>query len=150
MGEVGAGGRERGGDLEQPGGAGGPGVDVGERAEPVGVLAGQDQVRPHLVGADQVGDRVPVGVADGEPQGRRAARARGRRPARRVTSRPASWAEIGGVSVVSMTDMAGRIGMPMPSVQASRPFMPWLAVSVRLAQVKVAPRASAMAATVVR
>ena len=68
----------------------------------------------------------------------------------RVTRSPASCAEIGGVSVVSITDMAGRIGMPMPSVQASSPFMPWLAVSVRLAQVNTVPRVRASAATVAR
>ena len=62
-----------------------------------------------------------------------------RRGTSRVTSRPASGGVTGATSVSSMTLIAGRIGMPMPSDQARTPFMPRSAVSVRLAQVNTGP-----------
>ena len=46
------------------------------------------------------------------------------------------------MSVSSMTLIAGRIGMPMPSDQESTPFMPRSAWSVRLTQVNPTPSAS--------
>ena len=61
----------------------------------------------------------------------------------RLTSRPASCGLTGGTSVSSITLISGRIGMPIPSDQASTPFMPRSAWSVRLSQVKPAPSASA-------
>ena len=112
------------------------------------VGAGDDQVHPHLVGADQVVDRLAgLGVADGD--GRRVVGSPGPDAGGHVEAdveagvvgaRPAA------TSVSSMTLIAGRIGMPMPSDQASTPFMPRSAWSVRLTQVNPAPRARATTA----
>ncbi len=52
--------------------------------------------------------------------------------------------------MLSITLIDGRIGMPMPWVQARSPFMPWLAASLRLATVKAEPSARATVATAVR
>jgi hypothetical protein len=54
------------------------------------------------------------------------------------------------MSVVIMVLICGLIGMPADWVQASTPFMPRRAVSVRLSPVRPAPRASARIATVAR
>ena len=54
------------------------------------------------------------------------------------------------MSASSMTLIAGRIGMPMPSDQASTPFMPRSAWSVRLSQVNPAPSARATTAIATR
>jgi hypothetical protein len=52
--------------------------------------------------------------------------------------------------VVIMVLMTGRMGMPVDWVQASTPFMPRAAVSVRLSPVRPAPMARARIATVDR
>ena len=49
-----------------------------------------------------------------------------------------------------MTLIAGRIGIPVPWVQASTPFMPRSAKSIRLTAVSVPPISSARTATEVR
>jgi hypothetical protein len=66
------------------------------------------------------------------------------------TCTSASAASTGGISVVIIVPIVGRIGMPADSVQASVPFMPRWAVSVWLAAVSPTPTAMAAAATVVR
>jgi hypothetical protein len=46
--------------------------------------------------------------------------------------------------------IAGRIGIPVPCTQASWPFMPRSAKSIRLTAVSPAPSASATVATTTR
>ena len=70
--------------------------------------------------------------------------------AMRFTVRPASVGVTGAMSASSMTLIAGRIGMPMPSDQDRTPFMPRSAWSVRLAQVNTDPSARATTATATR
>ena len=124
------GGRE--GDVhgELPGPAGRLRVDVGEGAE---VVAGGDQVHPGLVAAGEVLDRSAgrgVERRSTDQPGRLAGPGVGgqRRGGRR---RPASAASVGGTSAVIITLIAGRIGMPVPCAQASWPFMPRSAKSIR-------------------
>jgi hypothetical protein len=66
------------------------------------------------------------------------------------TSTPASAASVGGTSAVIISLMAGRIGMPVPCIQASVPFIPRSAASIRLTAVRPAPSASATTAIPVR
>ena len=57
----------------------------------------------------------------------------------RRTSSPASAASVAGTSAVIITLIAGRIGMPVPCAQASWPFMPCSAKSIRDTAVSPAP-----------
>jgi hypothetical protein len=66
------------------------------------------------------------------------------------TSTPASTELVGSTSAVIIVLIAGRIGMPVDWVQASTPFIPRWAESVRLRAVRPAPTARARTATVVR
>ena len=63
------------------------------------------------------------------------------------TSSPASAASVGGTSAVIMVLIAGRIGMPVVWIQASVPFMPRSAKSIRLTAVRAPPMARATTAT---
>ena len=66
------------------------------------------------------------------------------------TSRPASSPLAGSTSAVIMTLIAGRIGMPVVCNQASAPFIPRSAKSIRLTAVSPAPMTSATTAMPVR